>query len=69
MVLTQAQTARAARLVDAVPWLSTVYAAGDMPRPVARLVRLLDQIIAGDVGRSIAKDSHFSSNGGVLTDP
>ena len=94
VVLTEAQTARAAHLVDAVPWkrvaghtvepggfggndnmarymlrhdkLSTVYAAGDMPRSMARLVRLLDQIIEGDIGKSVAKDSHFSSNGGVL---
>ena len=46
--------------------LSTVYAAGDMPPSVARLVKLLDAIIDGDVGRTVASDSHHSSSGGVL---
>jgi hypothetical protein len=46
--------------------VSTVFAAGDMPRSMARLTRMLDKIIAGDIGRSVASDSHFSSNGGIL---
>lgn len=49
--------------------ISTVYAAGDMPASVARLVGLLDKIIEGDVGKVVAADAHHSSNGGVLTDP
>jgi hypothetical protein len=97
VVLTKAQTDRAARLVAAVPWkrvaghtvepggfggndnmarymlrhrkISTVYAAGDMPRSLARLVKLLDAIIDGDVGKAIASDSHYSANGGILTQP
>jgi hypothetical protein len=49
--------------------ISTVYAAGDMPRSLARLVKLLDAIIDGDVGKAIASDSHYSANGGILTQP
>jgi hypothetical protein len=49
--------------------ITTVYADGDMPRSVTRLVGLLDRIIEGDVGKAVASDSHHSSNGGVLTDP
>ena len=94
VVLTKAQTDRAARLVAAVPWkrvaghtvepggfggndnmarymlrhdkISTVYAAGDMPRSMARLIKLLDAIIDGDIGKIVATDRHYSSNGGVL---
>lgn len=49
--------------------ITTVYAAGDMPASVTRLVGLLDKIIEGDVGKVVAADAHHSSNGGVLTDP
>jgi hypothetical protein len=42
--------------------LSTVFAAGDMPPRLARLVRLLDAIIDGDIGRIVATDAHHSSN-------
>jgi hypothetical protein len=49
--------------------VTTVYAGGDMPRSVTRLVGLLDRIIEGDIGKAVASDSHHSSNGGVLTDP
>jgi hypothetical protein len=49
--------------------VSTVYAAGDMPPYMARLVRLLDGIIDEDVGTVVASDRHYSSNGGVLTEP
>jgi hypothetical protein len=49
--------------------ITTVYAAGDMPASVSRLVGLLDKIIDGDVGKVVAADTHHSSNGGVLTDP
>jgi hypothetical protein len=48
---------------------TTVYAAGDMPASVERLVGLLDRIIDGDIGKAVADDKHFSSNGGVLADP
>jgi hypothetical protein len=48
---------------------TTVYAAGDMPRAVARLVRQLDHIIDGDIGRIVASDSHFSARGGVAAEP
>jgi hypothetical protein len=50
--------------------ISTVYAAGDMPPHVARLVRLLDRIIDEDVGTVVASDSHHgTANAGVLTQP
>jgi hypothetical protein len=49
--------------------ITTVYADDDMPASVARLVKLLDKIIEGDIGRTVASDAHHSSNGGVLTDP
>jgi hypothetical protein len=46
--------------------ITTVYAAGDMPASVSRLVGLLDKIIDGDIGTVVASDAHHSSNGGVL---
>jgi hypothetical protein len=46
--------------------VSTVFAAGDMPRSMARLIRMLDHIIDGDIGHAVASDSHYSSNGGIL---
>jgi hypothetical protein len=46
--------------------ITTVYAAGDMPHAVARLVRQLDHIIDGDIWRIVASDSHFSARGGVV---
>ena len=49
--------------------LSTVFAAGDMPPAIARLTRELDHIIDGDVGTIVASDRHYSSNGGILTEP
>jgi hypothetical protein len=48
---------------------STVFAAGDMPASLARLLKLLDAIIDGDVGKIVASDRHYSSNGGVLPNP
>jgi hypothetical protein len=49
--------------------LSTTFAEGDMPASVARLVRMLDHILDGDIGTVTASDRHHSSNGGVLTEP
>jgi hypothetical protein len=49
--------------------ISTVFAAGDMPPSMSRLIRLLDRIIDGDVGRIVASDRHYSANGGILTEP
>jgi hypothetical protein len=49
--------------------VSTVYAAGDMPGSMARLVRLLDRMIDEDVGTVTASDRHYSANGGILTEP
>jgi hypothetical protein len=49
--------------------LSTTFAGGHMPASVARLVRMLDRIIDGDIGTQIATDRHYSSNGGILDEP
>jgi hypothetical protein len=50
--------------------ISTVYAAGDMPPHVARLVRLLDRIIDEDVGTVVASDTHHgTANEAVLAQP
>lgn len=49
--------------------ISTTFAGGHMPASLARLVRMLDRIIDGDIGTAIATDRHYSSNGGVLTEP
>jgi len=49
--------------------ISTTFAGGDMPASVARLVRMLDRIIDGDIGTELASDRHYSSNGGILTEP
>jgi hypothetical protein len=49
--------------------VTTVFAAGDMPAPVAHLVHLLDRIIDEDVGTIVASDRHYSANGGILTEP
>jgi hypothetical protein len=49
--------------------ISTTFAGGDMPPSVARLVRMLDRIIDGDIGTELAADRHYSANGGILTDP
>jgi hypothetical protein len=49
--------------------VSTVYAAGHMPAYMARLVRLLDRMMDEDVGTVVASDRHYSSNGGILTEP
>jgi hypothetical protein len=49
--------------------LSTVYAAGDMPSSISRLVRLLDKMIDEDIGTIVASDRHYSANGGVLDEP
>jgi hypothetical protein len=49
--------------------VSTVYAAGDMPPYVSRLVSLLDKMMDEDLGTVVASDRHYSSNGGILTEP
>jgi predicted small lipoprotein YifL len=49
--------------------VSTVFAAGDMPASMARLIKLLDGIIDEDIGTVVASDRHYSSNGGILTEP
>jgi hypothetical protein len=46
--------------------ISTVYAAGDMPWHLQRLVTLLDHIIDEDIGTIVASQGHHSSNGGIL---
>jgi hypothetical protein len=49
--------------------ISTTFAGGHMPASVTRLVRMLDRIIDGEIGTATATDRHYSSNGGVLTEP
>ena len=44
---------------------SVTVADGDMPRSFRALVRTMNGIVEGDVGRQGAEDKHYSANGGV----